>query len=285
MSTNRLWKQFHIYTDERDQDQLLIEAVGPFLDEVIQSGLATRGYFLRGRLQKQLYLRLCFDTDAPWAEVPQQLLYDILQQRGLDTLVHHVEEVQYTGFADTQETVQGPAVQPLLEDFFSDTTEFLLTSLAEIKNNRKLLLQIAFDLMVAHVIAINQTLFLWMRHLPYPSSFVSYHSHADGFFIMSKNPQVTKKAFADRYMSLSSSMQERLAKLLQQLNQNGATASMISPPAQAWVWYINKYIQRVINEVSSGRLQFLSFIALGCALLNDTFSAMQSVDALRKCST
>lgn len=254
MPTQKLWIELRIHCDERSQNRLLVEAVTPFLDEVIQQSRVVRGYFLRNKKQGKAYLSLYLDSNLTHTDELLQQLYDVFEQRELQGVINQVEIKPSIGAAEVQENFQGPAAPTLLENFFCDTNAFVLHLVSKINGDRTVLLQTAFDLMVAQVVTINRNIFQGSQRRPYPNSFLSYRSHADGFFIMSKKPQSARELFENRYITTSASMQKRLRELLQQLDDNGPS---VSHPAQNWVSYVDTYIKHALVEISSGRLTII----------------------------
>jgi hypothetical protein len=253
-SIQKTWAELRVRVDEASQDRVLIEGIAPFLDTTIKQGLITRGYFLRRGKSEQASLNLYLDITSADTGQLRDILCDICQQKELSNVVEQVEEGVSAGFVEIQESFQGPAAQPLLEGFFCDTTDFLLKLITEINDGESARFQSVFDLMVAQVVAVNRNVSLGAHAFSFPTSFLTYRSHSDGFFIMSKDPEAAKKKFEARYTAVSPVLQKRLQQLLQQFDDAGP---VVSQSAQSWFSYIDTYIRRVIAEMSAGRLEVI----------------------------
>lgn len=249
--TNSTWVELRVYVDEQERDRLLVAGVGPFLADAARQGLSRRAYFLFERHAQRSYLRVRLDAVPDSMVALQQLLCATLRQRGLDAFCAQVEPAPAAQFTGHEELFRGAAAQALVEDFFAETTTFVLELIAAVDDNRSARLLTAFDLMVAHVVTVNRHIFEGARTLPYPNSFLSYRSHADGFFIMSKNPQAARHEFDTRYAALAGSLQDRLRRLLQQFDQRDA---IISVAAQRWADYIDIFMPRVLAELAAGTI-------------------------------
>lgn len=245
-----IWSELRVQVNNEQRDQVLEDVVCPFFEEIMRHNLASRGYFFFDQQHGQSYW--CLRLDAPsQADRFATTLRAIIADRCLPL---HVEQPSLAqgGFTAHEEIVQGADAQALLEDFLCETTPFLLDLIAQVKANKATRLSIAFDLMVAHVVAMNKNIFAAARRLPYPNTFLSYRSHADGYFVGSARPQATREAFEQRYATVSMTMQQRLTRLLQQLNEQG---SVVSHPAQDWTLFVQTYVDRVVQGLSSGQLQ------------------------------
>jgi hypothetical protein len=247
-SARRQWAALRLTADARFHDDLIINVVGPFLEAAGRQA-PTRGHVLRDGQTRAATLRLRLQSEL----LPPALLrlFREVLDRGSLARACVAEPVEDLGFPQLDEIYHGAAVPQIFEDFACDTSGLLVEYLSLVTRGT-LRLTIAFDLMVAHLVAVNRNLYPGARELPYPTSFLSLRSHADGFFIMCRDPVRAKRALEDQYLRQADRMQARLLAVLLQFTRQ---APAVSEPAARWAACIDQWIARASTAIDLGGLQ------------------------------
>jgi hypothetical protein len=231
------WTELRVHAPRERQAAILTEGIGQFLQA------CRRGHFVPDPERDTI------STFLDGADDPDlgRTLLAFLQERGLP--VARVEVVP--GARPTLHEVQmkGPAAQDLVDDFLVDSSPLALALVAASSRTEDRL-SIAFDLMVAQTLVLKGLLFEALRPLPCPLAFVSYRSHVDGFFVMSKDPPATRAAFEDRFTRVAPRLRARLGALVEQL----AGGALVSAPARAWVALLERAVARVQDGLRAGSL-------------------------------
>lgn len=113
----------------------------------------------------------------------------------------------------------GPALASLTRGFLADVSAPLLDVMATARNRTELL-GAAVDVMIAHLAAVNVgAVNVGAAKRPVtngaPLSFLSYRSHADGFFVMARDPGAARRAFDERYAAIAPAMRARTTTILE----------------------------------------------------------------------
>jgi len=206
MSTTR-WIELRLGSSAAD-DRILAQGMRPLMrtDVAIK-----RGYFLRTSKTLRLRFELVGDCTADMARRLGGLLAGI----GLDSI--EIEADDTPQFTELEGLWEGTSAGSLRDDFFSETSAFVLHHLAEIGDRRSVRLQLAFDLMAAHAIAMDEIV-SGPSGFDEPRAFLTYRSHADGFFIMSKDPAATKRTFDAYLQNAYPALEMRLGAILRSLS-------------------------------------------------------------------
>jgi Lantibiotic biosynthesis dehydratase C-term len=249
------WIELRVHASTRHLDRILLAGIQPFLERASQRGALQGSYFLRDAETEPGGIRLRLKAAAEETQSLREELEAALRRNQLDGLVDRVEGDATARFSEYEELLQGDAASPLVEDFFTETTPFVFDVLAQIGEVDAARMQAAMDLMIVHPAVVNQYIFPEVRDLPYPNTFLSFRSHVDGFFIMSRDPEAARKALDVRYQSYAVSLRARLELLLAQVRDGG---EIVSQPANRWAVFVATYIKRVLEELSSGKLRIQS---------------------------
>ncbi|MGX7828469.1 hypothetical protein ACTG9Q_25595 [Actinokineospora sp. 24-640] len=118
----------------------------------------------------------------------------------------------------------GAGLAPVTRGFLARFTPVLLEALPE---DRTAMMAAALDLMAAHLPAVSR------RAAPGgpPLSFLSFRSHAEAFFVTSRDPVATRGAMDERYAAVRESVEERVGAVFAQVAGEGP---VVAPAAQAW---------------------------------------------------
>jgi hypothetical protein len=247
-SASRQWAALRLTADARLHDDLIINVVGPFLEAAGRQA-PTQGHVLRNGQIGAATLRLRLQSElSPPALL--RLFREALDRWPLAPACV-AEPVEDLGFPQLDEIYQGAAVPQIFENFACDTSGLLVEYLSLVTRGAPRL-TIAFDLMVAHLVAVNRNLYPGARELPYPTSFLSLRSHADGFFIMCRDPVHAKRTLEDRYLRQADRMQARLLALLRQFTRQ---APAMSESAAHWAACIDQWMARASTASELGGLQ------------------------------
>jgi Lantibiotic biosynthesis dehydratase C-term len=247
LSAKQRWAALRLIAPCQLHDDLIVNVVGPFLTAASHQA-PTRGHVLRDGRAGTAELRLRVQSEMP-VRALLRLFRETLNRVSL-TPVCVAEPTDDPGFPPLDEIYQGAAVPRVFEDFACDTSDFLVECLSLVACGT-LRLMVAFDLMVGHLIAVNRRLYPAAREIPYPTSFLSLRSHADGFFIMSRNPARAKQTLECQYLRQADRMQARLLALLRQLTQQGPA---ISDVAARWAVCIEKWTEGALRATASGEV-------------------------------
>lgn len=244
------WIELVIRANKREHNQILSKVVRPLFKSAISIGLIKKGYFLRDGKQESSVLRLRLVVVEGFGACLKNMLINLLKLQNFFDGQLEIDLDLDPEFSELEGLWEGTAGSVLRDNFFSDTCFFVLDN---IYYDSALLKTITFDLMVSHVHAIKLYLFEQNLSPPYPSSFLSYRSHADGFFIMSKDPTGFQKLFEEHYLKVSQELQARLKSLLSDLDSESPT---FFPAARVWHSKIKKFIPPIRDMVANEELKF-----------------------------
>lgn len=227
--------------------------VAPFLRRGAKAP-APRVVFLRDRLDKIHRLRVWATTEAE--EEVEELARSLragAEQAGTVTEV----SVRRGVFPDLAEgPYGGPQAAPFFADMLADASPLLLDLLAEVHARRASRTALALDMMIAHMPAIHIAVVFPERYPRakkdpgFPAAFPVYRSHADGFFIMSKDPQGARARFDAQYERASTSVKQRISAVLSQFNGG----PVVSEHGARWHDLARKHLLRAEELVSSGAM-------------------------------
>jgi hypothetical protein len=228
-----------------DDDRILVRGVRPLLRGAHVDVAVKRGYFLR----ESKRLRLRFEIVDGSAAGLASWLGELLAGCGLNSV--EIEADDAPQFAELEGLWEGASAGVLREDFFGETSAFVLDRIAELGGEGNARMRLGFDLMVAHAVAIDEIL---SGHLAFtqPRAFLTYRSHADGFFIMSKNPAAAKRTFDERLQGIRPALDIRLGAILSALSLANSSSM---PAARYWRSTIAARFPQVLQLLCEGRLK------------------------------
>ena len=158
------------------------------------------------------------------------------------TTIHHAQ-------------MTGTTAQELVEDFLCDASPLVLDLLEKSRGEASLRAALAFEMMAIQPLTMQQHLFVRMRKLQFPCTFISYRSHVDGFMIATKDPAATWQVFDDRYQRSSASMRTLVDALRLQVQAQGP---VVSTAGAEWKRILDKYVGRVLQGLEFGGLMVAS---------------------------
>jgi hypothetical protein len=228
-----------------DQNGLLVRCVRPLLQHLPTFGGVGRTYFLRD--EQGLHVRVELrDTCA--SAVVRQLDEMIACTERIGPVEVTLDDAPV--FGELEGLWTGSAAADLRDDFFSQTTGFVLDRIAELEGGACARMQLAFDLMVAQAAALDVIVSGPLAYV-HPRAFLTYRSHADGFFIMSRAPESTKREFDERCWALQPWSENRLSAILRTLSGAETTWST----ATTWHTNILHWFPHVLILLREGRLR------------------------------
>jgi hypothetical protein len=234
------WAELRVRPDTAPLDSVLL-AAAPFTEGLRERGVATRSFFLRDREG----LRLRFEAGDSGGVRPAALA-EQLRLAGCGAVVTDGNpQIELT-----DAPFEGPGAGALVTDFLSDVSELLLDCVRAAAGDEAVRLALALDLMVAHLPAVA-----FSEHAgttrQLPKAFLSLRSHADGFFIMSRDPEAARAAMERRYQGQAPRINERAAAVLDQLQGIGPVVSEV---AAGWYPRVRPYLARIQDAYRSGDL-------------------------------
>ncbi len=164
--------------------------------------------------------------------------------------------------ADIGEAKLSAVTSPLADSGFSGSllgsaTRTVLSSISPLTlsvlelTGRTARVELAVDLLAAHLPAIAEVTVPG----PYggaPLSFLSYRSHAEAFFASSREPELTRSAFAYRYESSRSSLESRVLHIINNARQEPKS---LPRPARLWWDTARNNKPNFVGDFRTGKLQ------------------------------
>jgi hypothetical protein len=243
------WFELRVRAPAERCPGLLTEVIGPFLTDPDRTGARPRGHFVpdweRGLVS--VFLSAGQDRAERWAE----LLSSRLRAHCAPGEPPGLELVPGARTAIHEVQMTGPEAQELVDGFLIDSSPFVLSLLSAVGSDAAARAAVAFDLMVCQPLALRPLLFEAVRDEDCPLAFISYRSHVDGFFIMSKDPAATRRVFEDRFARTAGAMARRLAALVEQLTREGRPVSLA---ARDWAALLQRMVPRIQSGLERGTL-------------------------------
>lgn len=251
--------EFRIYTEAGTQDSLLSTAVEPFLTHVRTQGLAEEAFFLRDVADGRPRLRVCVEAApqiGPEGAALARALAESVRQNG--TSLQTVLVLPRRPWLESS-PFRGPAADALVAGFLSRATPLLLEGVTAVHNREDLRIALALDLMIAQLPGVSFSRLDPGRYTAsspvegLPMAFLSLRSHADGFFIMSRNPQQAREMMERRYGPHAERFEHRVRAILEQLDRGG---EVVSEAADRWHRLVVPSMARAGSLIRSGELEF-----------------------------
>jgi hypothetical protein len=148
------------------------------------------------------------------------------------------------------ELVTGPKTGDVFERFSRRTAPLLFGWLEDFAAGRARLPSVAFDLLAMQILTRSAAAEAGKRP-PYPRSFLTYRSHADGFFIMARRPEEARAAVEARYARVALASQARLRAL-----QDAVNAEALPPELAAWRAAMSSLLREVREAIDEGAIYF-----------------------------
>src|SRR5262249_49421357 len=155
-----------------------------------------------------------------------------------------------------QGSFSGTLSTSFFTDLLIDATPLLLDQLEAITAKRASRMAVALDMMVAHLPAIDIARIFPERY-PYakkdadfPVAFPVYRSHADGFFVLSKDATQARAQLDAQYERTRAALHQRITAVLSQF-KGGPTVSEVG---NQWNELAGRYLLRADEAVRGGAL-------------------------------
>ncbi|HEU4769623.1 MAG TPA: lantibiotic dehydratase C-terminal domain-containing protein [Pyrinomonadaceae bacterium] len=249
------WTELSIAADTAQQDRLLIEVIGPFVRSKDNAGNSRSVVFLRDKINQVPRLRIWIDQPA------QNELEDLLlAAKAVVTGNEKQSEINVRAGVSPhfdQDSFSGTIATSFFTDLLSDATPLLLEQIEAVAEKRASRMAVALDLMIAHLPAIDIARIFPDRY-PYaqrdtdvPAGFPVYRSHADGFFVLSKDAAQTRAQFDAQYESRRAALHERITAVLSQFKGG----DVVSEVGNQWNEIAGRYLLRADEAIRSGGLK------------------------------
>jgi hypothetical protein len=151
--------------------------------------------------------------------------------------------------------VAGPEAGPAFERFSRKTAPLLFNWLEDFAAGRARLPSLAFDLLAIQILTRSDRAAAagngGKAGTAYPRAFLTYRSHADGFFIMSRRPDEARAAVEQRYARISAASQARFRAL-----QEAIDTDTLSPELAAWRAAMLEMLADVRGAINDGAIYF-----------------------------
>ncbi|MBV8688182.1 MAG: hypothetical protein JOZ90_03290 [Alphaproteobacteria bacterium] len=149
------------------------------------------------------------------------------------------------------ELVTGPKAGEVFERFSRRTAPLLFGWLEDFADGRARLPSLAFDLLAIQILSRADPAAAPGKRPAYPRSFLTYRSHADGFFIMARRPDEARAAVEARYARVALASQARLRAL-----QEAVNADALPPELAAWRAAMSTMLREVREAIDEGAIYF-----------------------------
>jgi hypothetical protein len=244
------WTELCITAEPVVQDQLIVEVIGPFL----QSKGSRSVVFLRDKAGQISRLRV-------WVDQPAQSELDELLHSTKTTAIRTGTQPEINVLPQVspkfdQGSFSGTLSTSFFTDLLIDATPLLLEQLEAINAKRASRMAVALDMMVAHLPAIDIARIFPERY-PYarkdadfPVAFPVYRSHADGFFVLSKDAAQARAQLDAQYERTRIALHQRITAVLSQLKGG----PVVSEVGNQWNELAGRYLLRADEALRSGAL-------------------------------
>ncbi len=249
------WLELPVLVEEGELSSLVAGAVGPLIAQATASGLAARGYYLSDRSAARYRARIRLEAERVALPVMVTALRGLIQQADLECETGEPESVPSGELTALRGVFEGPAARELFQDFLCEAVPLMASMHTRIAYLRGARAAIAFDLMVATLVALNKSLFAAVRDRPYPTAFLSYRSHADGAFVASKDAGTARAIAEAGYRNDVKKFHGRIQGLLAQLTSGGPAVSEF---AGSWAALAEHAARRVTAEIAGGAFRVVS---------------------------
>jgi Lantibiotic biosynthesis dehydratase C-term len=263
------WYSAHVYYYDREQTDLLLDAVRPVFAEIEAAEGVSRCYWQRHwRLGPHVRLNVRATPDA-WAgrvrplidkvigdhlrrhpstgtaseerDLPvHRQLAELEQEHGPLTPWQPDNSIRYAEYDRRLHVLGTVESSDLLADFHTDTTPlaFAALDLARSTGDR-------FDIPVTFMFATAAR-----GCPPIERGFLSYRSHAEGFLANSSDPAGFRERFERLYRSNAETLRRQLTRVLEALAEGGEPAIQLAD----WVALVEKYRDRALELHRAGNL-------------------------------
>lgn len=253
-SDETTWTEIRVTSEPEAQDSLLVDVLAPWQEERTAQGGEPRVFFLRDRSGTTSRLHVWLDQPSePEVEALAAAFRDGDRNSGQSARVD-IRPGSSLDFVGT--SYDGSMAKILLSEMMMGGCRLVLDQLVEIEAGTAARTSVAFDLMVAHLPAADIARVFPERYpradrgLEYPATFPVYRSHAEGFFVMSVDPEIARSRFEEKYRSREESIQQRILALLTQLEEGPE----VSQVASRWYKLARASLLRSEQAVRDGTL-------------------------------
>jgi hypothetical protein len=234
------WTEVGVLAPPGEYARLLVDVVQPLLADMVARGIVRRWFFWPDRGRDGPCLRLCAQgLRAGAGGVVGERLRNAtdnvaLEQVATPTLIAAM------GW--------GAPSRAVAEDLLSDLTPRLVTLL---KDGGHGSLDVGLELMTAHLVAVGDSAVAEALR-PADSSagdaflgFLSYRSHAEGFFLMCEDPERARRAFEERYLTAAAVLGRRVRAVLDQFGDGGP---VVSRTATWWHDAVRRHLPAAVES-------------------------------------
>lgn len=225
LSSPARWTEACVTAPADDHAHILTTAVRPLLDKMTAE-----------RVIRRWFLWLDRDDGGPCLRLRIELAKGAGESSARERLLDAIDELTVVLATDLfAEMAWGPRSCAVAEDLLCDLRPRLVTLLEEGERGS---LDVALDIMTAHMAAVGSPAVAEaMRPVDAAPDgaflgFMSYRSHADGFFVMCGDSASARQAMQDRYLRAAPVFERRVQAVLDQLGDGGHSVSR----AAAW-WH------------------------------------------------
>lgn len=243
------WSELCVGHPAGEQDALLLDVIWPSVRDMAARSDDWQFFFLRETADKQPYLRLRLRTarsEQDCDQVRRHIEAHLTPSPGADRFRAHPYQLPRSALG-------GPRGLALMESFLADTASQVFESVARTRGSKEARLAHAFDKLVIQADVTKRGLPALFGATDIPVTFLSYRSHADGFFIMSRDPDATRRRFDAEYERNATVFRDRLRRGLRR--EDGADAAM-SDTLTAWRSATERYLDTVGRAIHGGEMRF-----------------------------
>lgn len=219
------------------------------------NGRPLRGYFNReGEGAEQ---RLRIHVNSAESDLLERVSNELQQQGYLEEGTKPYR-ILYNVNNDIAELISGVTAESLYLEYSLQTMRFLFEWIDSIVKHGNSKITLAFDLMVMHILNANtrSVYELSNKNPQYPASFLCYRSHADGFFVRTKQEKLIKKEMDSRY-----SVQKDIFHKRYETIKNHFYGNHLNINLSKWESFSNSMFSMIETEVEQERVSFVDFLS------------------------
>ena len=237
MLSQPLWTQLKLVAPPEDHDTIIVDVVTRFSDHLKSTYAFAKIFFLRSPPTSPQHVSVYFLA-------PEQIANEAHKKINLNLppRIVVIRDSKIDAFPDELTFVTGAASRHFARTFLSLTSDFIVKLIGMADR-----INLATDLMLLHPLFMQPHLFHAARDQVAPNTFISFRSHADGFFLMSKSPTDTRSTFERHFQSASTGLLNRLRRL--SLNPSNS-------PAFEWKSFIDTTVPSLVPSFQAGSIGF-----------------------------
>lgn len=240
------WHHFEVVSEERFSD--------PFFQKMLSLLLGYSDNFPRGYYNFEssgpykITLHLTHSNENLDPEIKSTL-------KKILTSLHPIKiyKTAYNFNQEISELITGSCAHAFYTNYSMRTMPFLYHWFSAIGKGEIKKLTVAFDLMVLHILNKNiETIYRkGDKETDYPASFLCYRSHADGFFIRSKQEKAMRDEMESRYQTQKTVLQRRFHTLMKTNYPESPDA-----PFPAWENFYDEFLKQSRLKILQNKIAF-----------------------------